>query len=88
MRLYQYQLPARIYGTNKPELCYGRAENKYLLYDDTASPRIEIARVFFGDTGWTYAGLVRAAFSDRFANAKQAMFDAFSRYAQIQNYGK
>jgi hypothetical protein len=82
MRIYEYQLPTRIYGKDKPELCYGRAENKYLLYGDTASPRIEIARVFFGDTGWTYAGQVRAAFSDRFADAKQAMFDAFSRYAQ------
>jgi len=82
MRIYEYQLPARIYGADKPALCYGRAENKYLLYDDTAHSRIEIARVFFGDTGWTYAGRVRAGFADRFANAKQAMFSAFSRYTQ------
>jgi hypothetical protein len=82
MRLYEYQLPARIYGANKPELCYSRAGNAYTLYDDTAQPRTEIAQVFWGDTGWTYAGQVRAAFADSFANAKQAMFSAFSRYTQ------
>jgi hypothetical protein len=86
MRLYQYHLSARIYGTHKPELCYGRAKNKCLLYDDTASPRIEIARVFFGDTGWTFTGLVRARELDRFANYKQAMFVAFSQYTQSQNH--
>jgi hypothetical protein len=84
MRLYQYHLSARIYGKNKPELCYGRAENKYLLYDDTAHPRIEIVRVFFGDTGWTFTGLVRARELDRFANYKQAMFGAFSKYIQVK----
>jgi hypothetical protein len=86
MRLYQYHLSASIYGTDKPDLCYSRAGNQYTLYDDTAQPRTEIARVFFGDNGWTFTGLVRARELDRFANYKQAMFVAFSQYTQSQNH--
>jgi hypothetical protein len=85
MRTYEYRLSARIYGRHKPDLCYTKANNQYTLYDDTVQPRIEIARVFWGDKGWTFSGLMNATILDSFGNAKHAMFAAFSRYRYSQD---
>ncbi len=82
MRFYEYRLSPVIYGKQKPDLCYSRASNRYTLYDDTMQPRVEIACVFWGDKGWTFTGIVQAGILDEFANHKQAMFAAFSRYTQ------
>ncbi len=82
MRIIEYRLPVSIYGKNAPALCYAREQSRYRLFDDTAAARIEISQVFYGDGGWTFAGLIQANILDKFDTAKQAMFTAFSRYAE------
>lgn len=81
MRIYEFRLPAIAYGRNALPLCYGRAKNRRILYDDSTQPRIEIAQVFWGDKGWTYEGAVNASILDTFASAQLAMIRAFYQYA-------